>query len=138
MSVSNKLLRQIAIKLATLSGNTMPSRSFTSNQLLESILISVNQLGSGTSQQNNNQPLINVEIITSDKQLQNTDAEIQDLTNPNSTELNLLLPPSPIVGKSFLFINEFNSIGNLFTNNTVIRPDDRYRIVWNGNRWLEI
>jgi hypothetical protein len=83
-------------------------------------------------------PLINVETITADKQLTNGDATIQDLTNPLATSLNILLPSSPSLGKQFLLINESASQGNFFTNNSIVFSGDRYEIVWNGDRWLEL
>jgi hypothetical protein len=83
-------------------------------------------------------PIINVETISADKQLTNSDATIQDLTNSLTTSLNILLPSSPILGKQFLLINESNSTGNFYTNNTNVLPGDRYEIVWNGFKWLEI
>lgn len=81
---------------------------------------------------------INVETLTTDKQLENSSAEIQDLTNPTMTRLNLFPPNAPTLGKSFLVINEPGSIGNFYLNNTIVYPDDRYKILWNGDRWIEI
>lgn len=81
---------------------------------------------------------INVETVIADKQLTNTSAEIQDLINPTSTQLNLYLPSTPVLGKSFLIINEPTSIGNFFTNNSIVFPGDRYEIVFQGDRWLEL
>lgn len=83
-------------------------------------------------------PIINVETISTDKQLTNGDATIQDLTNLLATSLNIFLPSSPSLGKMFLIINESTSIGNFYINNTTVFPSDRYEIVWNGLKWLEI
>lgn len=81
---------------------------------------------------------VNVETLTIDKQLQNTDAEIQDLTNPTSIQLNLFLPYQPGLYKSFLIVNELDSIGNFYLNNTIIYPGDSYEIIWQGSKWLEL
>jgi hypothetical protein len=88
--------------------------------------------------QSNNLPIINVETISTDKQLSNSDPTIQDLTNPLTTSLNILLPSSLLLGKQFLLINESASVGNFYMNNTIVYPGDRYQIVWNGFKWLEI
>ncbi len=83
-------------------------------------------------------PTINVETLTTDKQLENSSAEVQDLTNSTITRLNLFLPNAPILGKSFLIINESGSMGNFYLNNSVVYPGDRYEIVWQGSKWLEL
>jgi hypothetical protein len=90
------------------------------------------------SVQSGHPSVINVETISTDKQLTNSDATIQDLTNPLTTSLNILLPSSPHGGKKFLIINEPTSTGNFYINNTTVYPSDRYEIVWNGFKWLEI
>lgn len=88
--------------------------------------------------QSNNLPIINVETISTDRQLTNGDATIQDLTNSLATSLNILLPSSPLLGKQFLLINESASQGNFYINNSNVYPSDRYEIVWNGSKWLEL
>lgn len=88
--------------------------------------------------QSNNLPIINVETISTDRQLTNGDATIQDLTNPLAASLNIFLPSSPVLGKKFLLINESASVGNFYINSSNVYPSDRYEIVWNGVRWLEI
>jgi hypothetical protein len=81
---------------------------------------------------------INVETITADKQLQNNAARIQDLTNPSTTQRNILLPTTPALAKEFIVINEANSIGSFLINGSVVAPSYRYAIAWNGNKWLEL
>lgn len=80
---------------------------------------------------------IEVVTVTSDRQLQNSSARVQDLTNPASTIRNVLLP-TPQLAKEFLIINEETSIGNFLVNGSIVVPGDRYGIVWNGSKWLEL
>lgn len=80
---------------------------------------------------------INTETLAIDKYLQNSDLKIQDLTNSTDNQLNLFLPTNPLKGKGFLIINQSESVGNFYSNNTIIYPGDRYEIVFNGDRWIE-
>jgi hypothetical protein len=96
-------------------------------------------LNNGSSNNPSNSRIaISTIVLATDKQLENTDAAIQVLTNSGSTVLNILLPSEPNIGRSFLIISEANSVGNFLVNGTIIYQGDRYEIIWSGDRWVEL
>ncbi len=83
-------------------------------------------------------PIISKQTIYDHRQLTNDDSKYQDLTNPNPVELSIFLPNIPRLGKSFIFMNQDASIGNLFINQTIVFPGDLYKVIWNGHTWREL
>ncbi len=139
-----RLIEDIAIATGLLIGNNVDTHNLNSYQLLELILSNLEQLvtngGLATNPTGNVLPQINTETVTSTKVLENSDAEIQNLINPTGGDINIILPSTPLPGKSFVFINQASSTGNFLTNGITIIPIDRYEIVWDANvsQWIEL
>jgi hypothetical protein len=81
---------------------------------------------------------INIQTVNANLQLQNNSARVQDLTNPTSTQRQILLPTTPMLGKEFVFLNSSASLGSLLINASVVAPGNRYGIIWNGSLWRSL
>jgi hypothetical protein len=81
---------------------------------------------------------INIQTVNADLQLQNNSARVQDLTNPTSTQRQILLPSLPALGKEFVFLNSSASLGSLGINAYLVAPGNRYAIIWNGSLWRSL
>ena len=91
----------------------------------------------GAINANNNYWGVNTETITSERNLLNSDVQVQNLTNSTTSDLKLNLPVPPVNNKLFTIINSFDSTANFLINNRTLLPGDRYEIAFDSV-WIEL